>query len=134
MTRGAARALTLSDDDHDWYRAGEPETRPLADFTAVIMRKDPPFDMEYVYSTYLLEAAEREGARVFNRPRAIRDNNEKMAITKYADFIAPTLVTRDAGADRRVHRRARGRHHQAARRHGRRRRSSASARTTPTAT
>jgi len=96
VTRGAARALTLADDDHDWYRAGEPETRPLRDFAAVIMRKDPPFDMEYVYSTYLLEAAEREGARVFNRPRAIRDNNEKMAITKYAGFIAPTLVTRDA--------------------------------------
>ncbi len=96
VTRGATRALTLSDDDHDWYRAGEPESRPLRDFAAVIMRKDPPFDMEYVYSTYLLEAAEREGARVFNRPRAIRDNNEKMAITKYAGFIAPTLVTRDA--------------------------------------
>ena len=96
VTRGAARPLTLADDDHDWYRAGEPNVRPLRDFTAVIMRKDPPFDMEYVYSTYLLEAAEREGARVFNRPRAIRDNNEKMAITKYAEFIAPTLVTRDA--------------------------------------
>jgi glutathione synthase len=96
VTRGTARALTLSADDHDWYRAGPPETRPLKDFAAVIMRKDPPFDMEYVYSTYLLESAEREGARVFNRPRAIRDNNEKMAITKYAEFTSPTLVTRDA--------------------------------------
>jgi glutathione synthase len=61
-----------------------------------VMRKDPPFDMEYVYATYLLEAAEREGARVFNRPRAIRDNNEKMAIAKFGEFVAPTLVTRDA--------------------------------------
>jgi glutathione synthase len=95
VTRGTARALTLLGDNHDWYRAGEAETRPLADFTAVIMRKDPPFDMEYVYSTYLLECAEREGARVFNRPRAIRDNNEKMAITRFAEFISPTLVTRD---------------------------------------
>jgi glutathione synthase len=60
------------------------------------MRKDPPFDMEYVYSTYLLEAAESEGARVFNRPRAIRDHNEKMAIARFSQFIAPTLVTRDA--------------------------------------
>ena len=60
------------------------------------MRKDPPFDMEYVYSTYLLEAAESEGARVFNRPRAIRDYNEKMAIARFPQFIAPTLVTRDA--------------------------------------
>ena len=70
--------------------------RDLADFSAVIMRKDPPFDMEYVYSTYLLEAAERNGARVFNRPRAIRDNNEKLAITRFREFTAPTLVTRDA--------------------------------------
>jgi glutathione synthase len=60
------------------------------------MRKDPPFDMEYVYATYLLEAVEREGGRVFNKPRAIRDCNEKMAIAEFPEFIAPTLVTRDA--------------------------------------
>jgi glutathione synthase len=60
------------------------------------MRKDPPFDMEYVYSTYLLEAAEAQGALVFNRPRALRDYNEKLAIAKFTDFIVPTLVTRDA--------------------------------------
>ena len=60
--------------------------RALGEFAAVLMRKDPPFDMEYVYSTYLLEAAEREGARVFNRPRAIRDNNEKMAIAQFPRF------------------------------------------------
>jgi glutathione synthase len=95
-TRARVVPLTLSADDHDWYAAGEPELRRLADFAAVIMRKDPPFDMEYVYSTYLLEAAQREGARVFNGPRAIRDHNEKMAIARYARFIAPTLVTRDA--------------------------------------
>ena len=68
----------------------------LKDFAAVVMRKDPPFDMEYVFSTYLLECAEGEGARVFNKPRAIRDFNEKLAIAKFQDFIAPTLVTRDA--------------------------------------
>jgi glutathione synthase len=95
-TRARARPLALRADDHDWYTAGEPEDRALRDFTAVLMRKDPPFDIEYVYSTYLLEAAEREGARVFNRPRAIRDYNEKMAIASFRDFIAPTLVTRDA--------------------------------------
>jgi glutathione synthase len=95
-TRAGAVSLTLHADDHDWYAAGEPEERALKDFAAVLMRKDPPFDMEYVYSTYLLEAAEREGARVFNRPRAIRDHNEKFAIGVFAEFIAPTLVTRDA--------------------------------------
>jgi glutathione synthase len=75
-TRARVRALELSDDDHHWYTAGETDDRALASFAAVLMRKDPPFDMEYVYSTYLLEAAEREGARVFNRPRGIRDYNE----------------------------------------------------------
>ena len=94
-TRARAVALTLSGDNNDWYREGDVDERALKDYAAVVMRKDPPFDMEYVYTTYLLESAEREGARVFNRPRAIRDHNEKLAITRYADFIAPTLVTRD---------------------------------------
>jgi glutathione synthase len=96
VTRGRARPLELFADNDAWYRAGAAESRALKDFAAVIMRKDPPFDMEYVYSTYLLECAEREGARVFNRPRAIRDHNEKLAIAKFGEFIAPTLVTRDA--------------------------------------
>ena len=95
-THAHAHPLTVTADDHDWYRAGELLARPLASFAAVLMRKDPPFDMEYVYSTYLLEAAEGEGARIFNRPRAIRDHNEKMAIAKFTEFVAPTLVTRDA--------------------------------------
>ncbi len=98
VTRGRARPLEIFADDGAWYREGEAENRALKDFAAVIMRKDPPFDMEYVYSTYLLESAEREGARVFNRPRAIRDHNEKFAIAKFDTFIAPTLVTRDAAS------------------------------------
>jgi glutathione synthase len=97
VTSARATALTLKSDDHDheWYEAGEVQERALKDYAAVIMRKDPPFDMEYVYSTYLLEAAEHEGARIFNRPRAIRDYNEKMAIARFREFIAPTMVTRD---------------------------------------
>jgi glutathione synthase len=83
-------------DDHDWHTAGPAEDRPLHSFAAVLMRKDPPFDMEYLYATYLLEAAEREGARVFNRPRSIRDYNEKFAIAEFRELIPPTLVTRDA--------------------------------------
>jgi len=98
--RGATWAgsceLAVTDDDHDWYREGEPTRRRVADFDATIMRKDPPFDMEYVYSTYLLERAEAEGARVYNRPRAIRDHNEKMAIAKFDRFVVPTIVARDA--------------------------------------
>ena len=96
MTRARVAALSLHADVHHWYTAAPADERSLAEFAAVVMRKDPPFDMEYVYATYLLEAAEREGARVFNRPRAIRDNNEKMAVAKFSALIAPTLVTRDA--------------------------------------
>ncbi len=77
-----------------WYRRDAARDTALEQFDAVLMRKDPPFDMEYVYSTYLLEIAEQRGARVFNRPRAIRDFNEKMAIARFAQFTAPTLVTR----------------------------------------
>jgi glutathione synthase len=93
----AARAtrLTVSDDDEDWYRAHDPQTRELAGFDAVLMRKDPPFDLEYVASTWLLSAAVREGARVFNAPDAIRDHNEKLAIAEFPAFVAPTLVSRE---------------------------------------
>lgn len=93
---GYARALTFKDDIHDWYEAGAPKAVPLKDFHAVLMRKDPPFDMEYVYSTYMLELAEQQGARVVNSPRAIRDYNEKLAIAKFPEFITPTLVARNA--------------------------------------
>ena len=92
------RRLHLTDttgQSHDWYRLDPDVVVPLSSFDAVLMRKDPPFDMEYVYSTYLLELAQRQGACVFNDPRAIRDHNEKLAIAQFPQFIAPTIVTRD---------------------------------------
>jgi glutathione synthase len=92
---GYARDLALTGDEKDWYRAGERRPVPLEKFDAVMMRKDPPFDMEYIYSTYLLELAEKQGARVINSPRAVRDNNEKLAIAKFPQFTVPSLVTRD---------------------------------------
>ena len=91
-----ATRFSLTDNDEDWYRAHQTELRPLHEFGAVLMRKDPPFDLEYVASTWLLSAAVREGAKVFNAPDAIRDHNEKLAIAEFARFVAPTLVTRDA--------------------------------------
>jgi len=91
-----ATRISLTDNDEDWYRAHESETRPLKGFDAVLMRKDPPFDLEYVASTWLLSAAVREGAKVFNAPDAIRDHNEKLAIAEFKAFLAPTLVSRDA--------------------------------------
>jgi glutathione synthase len=93
---GHARKLTLTGNEDDWYRAGEIEIMPLERFDVVLMRKDPPYDMEYIYSTYLLELAEAQGARVFNKPKALRDFNEKLAIAKFNEFTVPSLVTRRA--------------------------------------
>ncbi len=81
-----------------WYRTGEPVMRELAGVDAVLMRKDPPFDMEYIYTTYLLERAEREGVLVVNRPQGLRDMNEKVYTAWFPDCCAPTLITRDMGA------------------------------------
>jgi glutathione synthase len=94
---GETSRLALTGDKDPWYRIASPKEAPLAEFDAVLMRKDPPFDAEYVASTWLLELAQKEGARVFNDPRAVRDHSEKLAIAKYARFAAPTLVTRLAG-------------------------------------
>lgn len=96
---GFCRALALTDTPHQdghWYHTSNTSAMPLYEFDAILMRKDPPFDMEYVYSTYLLELAETQGALVINSPRGIRDHNEKLAITQFPQFIAPTLVTSQA--------------------------------------
>jgi len=87
--------IELTGDKHDWYKAAPSEDTSLAAFDAVIQRKDPPFDMEYVYGTYLLQLAEQQGAKVFNKPSAIRDHNEKLSIAQFSQFTAPTLVTSD---------------------------------------
>ena len=98
------RAFTLTGDEHDWFKVqGEAQPTALADVGAVIMRKDPPFDSEYFYATHLLEQAEREGAKVFNSPRALRDHPEKLAILEFPQFIGPTLVTRSEADIKRFH-------------------------------
>ncbi len=90
---GKALPLTVG-DEHPWYRQGAPVQKPLRDFDAVMMRKDPPFDMEYVFATYLLELAELQGARVVNRPRALRDFNEKLSTARFPGLTPPLLVSR----------------------------------------
>jgi glutathione synthase len=95
--------LTGREDAHGWFAEETPRAQPLKNFDAVLMRKDPPFDAEYLYATHLLEQAEREGARVFNRPRALRDHPEKLAILEWPQFAPPTLVTREAEAIRAFH-------------------------------
>lgn len=94
--RCSARAISMDDGAANWYRLGEACDTDLSEFDFVLMRKDPPFDMEYIFSTYLLELAESHGATILNSPRAVRDHNEKLAIAKFPQFTAPTLVTRNA--------------------------------------
>jgi glutathione synthase len=87
--------LTLHADHTHWYDAGAPTVVALTEFDAVLQRKDPPFDLEYLYATLLLTRAEADGVKVYNRPQALRDYNEKLAILKFPEFTAPTLVARD---------------------------------------
>jgi glutathione synthase len=97
------RSIMLTGAEPQWFVEQNTPPLALADLDAVLMRKDPPFDSEYFYATHLLEQAEREGARVFNKPRALRDHPEKLAILEFSEYIAPTLVTRDAAEIRRFH-------------------------------
>jgi len=98
------REIALTGSLDDWYTTvSEGTVTALADVDAVLMRKDPPFDSEFFYATHLLEQAEREGARVFNKPSALRDHPEKLAILEFPQFIGPTLVTRSEADIRRFH-------------------------------
>ena len=97
------REITLTGDDVNWFSVTQAAPFALADVGAIVMRKDPPFDSEYFYATHLLEQAEREGARVFNKPAALRNHPEKLAILEFPQFIGPTLVTRDAEHIKRFH-------------------------------
>ena len=97
------RQIVLSGAAPQWFAEQATPTLALADVDAVVMRKDPPFDSEYFYATHLLQQAEREGARVFNKPSSLRDHPEKLAIMEFAEFITPTLVARDESEIRRFH-------------------------------
>jgi glutathione synthase len=97
------RQIALTGDAPQWFAEQSTPTLALAELDAVVMRKDPPFDSEYFYATHLLQQAEREGARVFNKPASLRDHPEKLAILEFPQFITPTLVTRDASAIKRFH-------------------------------
>jgi len=106
--RGAAvtahvRDIALTGDATRWFSVRLSRAVALKDFDAILMRKDPPFDSEFFYATHLLEQAERDGARVFNKPRALRDHPEKLAIMEFPQFIGPTLVTRDEADIKRFH-------------------------------
>ena len=88
--------LTVSNDLHKWFELGQSHLKPLAELDVILMRKDPPFDMEYIYTTYFLEHAEDEGVLVVNKPQSLRDVNEKAYITWFPECCAPTLISRNA--------------------------------------
>ena len=95
QVRAQVSPITLTGQADAWFVRGAPSDCALSEFDAVLMRKDPPFDAEYLYATHLMSVAERLGARCFNRGQAIRDHNEKLAILGYPHLTAPTLVSRD---------------------------------------
>ena len=95
--RARTRPLTVRADPGSWFTLGARVMSKMGEFDVVLMRKDPPFDAEYIYATYILERAERAGALVVNRPRGLRDMNEKVYTAWFPQCCAPTLVTRDMG-------------------------------------
>jgi len=97
------QSLVVKPSAHSWFELGDIESRALNNFAAVMMRTDPPFDIEYLNSTWLLSAAVRQGAKVFNHPAAVRDHSEKISITEFAEFIPPTLITRELDAIEKFH-------------------------------
>jgi glutathione synthase len=94
IAHGRSQRLTVRDDTQDWFEIGRSETLPLGDLDVILMRKDPPFDMEYVYTTYILDRAALQGALVVNRPQALRDMNEKAYTAWFPECTPLTLITR----------------------------------------
>ena len=92
---GRLSPLQILEDPRNWFARGAASIARLGDYDVILMRKDPPFDMEYIYSTYILERAAEQGARVFNGPQGLRDMNEKVYTAWFPECCAPTLVTRD---------------------------------------
>lgn len=103
VVQAQVRRIRLTGALDAWFVQEASDVAALHSFDAIVMRKDPPFDSEFFYATHLLEQAEREGALVFNKPRALRDHPEKLAILEFPQHIGPTLVTRSAQAIRDFH-------------------------------
>ena len=95
ICHASMRPVSVRDDPLEWFELGEAATRPLSELDVILMRKDPPFDMEYVYATYLLEQAEQHGVLVVNKPQSLRDANEKMYTAWFPECCPPTVVTRE---------------------------------------
>jgi glutathione synthase len=94
---GHLAPLRVADDLKNWFTRGDPMAAKLGDYDVILMRKDPPFDTEYIYTTYILDRANDQGALVCNRPQGLRDMNEKVYTAWFPECCAPTLITRDMG-------------------------------------
>lgn len=100
---GQMARLSVKEDANGWFTLAESERRPLSSLDAILMRKDPPFDTEYIYATYLLERAEEEGTLIVNKPQSLRDANEKLYTAWFAEHTPTTLVSRKASDIRAFH-------------------------------
>ena len=87
--------LRVKDHQTDWFSLGQPKLTSLSDLNVILMRKDPPFDTEYIYTTYILEAAEKLGVMVLNKPQSLRGCNEKIFAASFPQCTPPLLVSRD---------------------------------------
>ena len=96
LARATVRRLSVEDNPESWFEVGSPQNIALSDLDVVLMRKDPPFDMDFIYSTYILEAAQREGTLVVNDPRSLRDCNEKLFATQFPQCCPPLIVAASA--------------------------------------
>ncbi len=97
------KPLSVKEETASWFELGESQNTPLAELDVILMRKDPPFDTEYIYATYMLERAEEQGTLIVNKPRSLRDANEKLFTAWFAEHTPATLVTRDARRIRAFH-------------------------------
>ncbi|KZZ40512.1 glutathione synthase [Thalassolituus sp. HI0120] len=103
VAMGRMAALTVEMSPDNWYNMAEYQHRPLSDLNIILMRKDPPFDSEFIYSTYILERAEEAGVLIANNPQSLRDCNEKVFATAFPDLMTPTLVSRSAELLKKFH-------------------------------
>ncbi|QSX37746.1 glutathione synthase [Shewanella sedimentimangrovi] len=103
VPRANMRPLTVKQDADNWYQLGEVSDCPLTELDVILMRKDPPFDTEYIYATYMLERAEEQGVLIVNKPQSLRDANEKLFTAWFSEFTPDTIVTRDPNRIRAFH-------------------------------
>ena len=103
IAMGRMAPISVQMNPDNWFELGDYRQAPLSELNIIIMRKDPPFDSEFIYSTYILERAEQAGVLVANKPQSLRDCNEKVFATAFPELMTPTLVSRSANLLKQFH-------------------------------